>query len=72
MNPYNAKHTTDKPDTSAMISTLRAFKEHPASVGQSYGQHFKFSASVAITLLCASFTALVHALAPPVFESTTS
>jgi hypothetical protein len=50
----------------------RIFTKHPASVGQSYMQHFAFSATFSIRLLIASFTALIHALLPCFFQSTTS
>lgn len=50
----------------------RACVEHPQSVGQTYGQHFLFSASFALRLAAAAFTAFMHALIPGLFESTTS
>lgn len=46
--------------------------EHPKSVGQTYLQHFMFSASFALRLAAAAFTAIMHALIPGLFESTTS
>lgn len=51
---------------------VRACSEHPGSVGQSYWQHFRFSSCMSIRLLKAAFTALVHALIPGMFQSTTS
>ncbi|MFT5894723.1 MAG: hypothetical protein ACI8VW_001595 [bacterium] len=51
---------------------LRAFKDHPKSVGQNYFQHFRFSASVSMTLMYLSLTALLHAIAPPLCQTSTS
>jgi hypothetical protein len=51
---------------------VRAFKDHPKSVGQNYFQHFFFSASVSMTLLYSSMTALLHAIAPPLCQTSTS
>jgi hypothetical protein len=51
---------------------LRAFRDHPKSVGQNYFQHFFFSASVSMTLLFLSLTALAHAIAPPLCQTSTS
>jgi len=45
---------------------------HPNSVGQTYWQHFRFSASFSLRLLGAAFTAMAHALIPAAYESTTS
>jgi len=55
-----------------LIRIVRACVEHPQSVGQSYFQHFVFSASFALRLVVAAFTAFVHALIPGLFESNTS
>ena len=43
---------------------LRAFTEHPASVGESYWQHLAFASGFAARLLLAGLAALVHALLP--------
>ena len=51
---------------------LTAFREHPASVGESYFGHMKFALGFAATLLAAAFCALVHAFIPPLFETTAS
>ena len=49
-----------------------ACREHPSSVGQTYWQHFRFSASMSMKLCVAATTALIHALIPGAFEKTTS
>lgn len=55
------------------LSTLaQTCREHPHSVGQTYWQHFRFSASFSLRLLGAAFTAMAHALIPAAYESTTS
>ncbi len=51
---------------------VNACREHPPSVGQTYWQHFRFSASMSMKLCIAAITALVHALIPGVFQKTTS
>lgn len=51
---------------------LRAFSDHPASVGETYWQHARFAAGFSLQLFAAAFAALIHALIPPVFETTAS
>ncbi len=54
------------------IAFFRAFKEHPGSVGETYFEHMAFAGRFAVTLFAAGFAALVHALVPPLFETTAS
>ncbi len=56
----------------ALINVVRASREHPLSIGQTYLQHFKFSACMSIKLLQAAVTAMVHAFIPGVFQTNTS
>jgi len=56
----------------ALSTYLKAFKDHPKSVGQSYFQHFQFSANMSLSLLGASLTALTHAVVPPLCQTSTS
>lgn len=42
----------------------RLFKDHPASVGESYFQHMGASASFAGAMLVGSLACMVHALVP--------
>ena len=51
---------------------FRAFKAHPGSVGETYVEHMAFAGGFAATLFAAGFAALVHALVPPLFETTAS
>ncbi len=54
-------------------SSLRtAFTAHPASVGESYFEHFGVAMKYAGWLAAASFCALVHAFLPFLFEKTAS
>lgn len=53
-----------------MIS--RAFTAHPASVGETYGEHFRFASRFSFRLLVAGLAAAVHAVIPCLFEKTAS
>lgn len=55
-----------------MSNFISAFRDHPASVGETYFGHMRFAAWFAGTLFAAAFCALVHALIPPLFETTAS
>ena len=54
-----------------LIPTFNRFTEHPASVGQTWGEHARFALSASAIMAWASFAALVHAVAPPLFKTTT-
>ena len=51
---------------------IRGFQSHPASVNESYFGHMRFALGFAGTLLAAGGAALIHALIPPLFETTAS
>ena len=51
---------------------ITAFREHPASVGETYFQHMGFAISFGLSLIGAGLAAFVHALIPPLFETTAS
>ena len=53
-------------------SFLRAFRDHPASIGETYLGHMAFAAWFASRLFLAGGAALVHAIIPPLFEATAS
>jgi len=55
-----------------MNRLLDAFTAHPASVNETYFEHFQFALSFAALLFAAAFAALVHALLPFLFERTAS
>jgi len=50
----------------------RIFLDHPASVDETYGQHFVFASRFAGSLFLAAFAALLHAFIPSAFEKTAS
>ena len=50
----------------------RYFTEHPASVGETYGQHFRVATRFAIELAVAAVAAAVHAVVPSLCASTAS
>ena len=51
--------------------TLKArFTEHPASVGESYGEHFTSAMGFSASLFKAAFCCGVHAIFPFLFEKT--
>lgn len=55
-----------------LSALVNSFHSHPASVGQTYLQHLRFSASVALKLQKAAMTAVLHALIPFAFQTDTS
>jgi hypothetical protein len=46
------------------MAMRRYFNEHPASVGETYGEHFRVATSFAGQLALAAGAAAVHALVP--------
>ena len=54
------------------MSILKAFIEHPASTGETYGQHCRRALRVSWTLAGASMAAVVHALVPALFTTRAS
>ncbi|MEP1124825.1 MAG: DUF6356 family protein [Ilumatobacter sp.] len=48
------------------------FTEHPASVGETYGEHFKVAAGFAGSLAIAAVAAAVHAVVPSRCSATAS
>ncbi|MGA2951957.1 MAG: DUF6356 family protein [Caulobacteraceae bacterium] len=51
---------------------VRAFTEHPASVGESYFEHQRVALSVGLRLVAAGLACIVHAFAPWLFVDTGS
>lgn len=51
---------------------LKAFTDHPASVNESYGEHFVFAGRFGLKLIGAGLTACVHGLLPFAFKTTAS
>ena len=54
------------------MSLKAKFTEHPASVGESYGQHFAMAMGFSAALLKAAFCCAVHAVLPFAFEKSGS
>ncbi|MDO7844490.1 DUF6356 family protein [Sphingomonas immobilis] len=50
----------------------RLFLDHPASVGESYGEHFGVATRTGMTMIGAGLAALVHGLLPFAFKTTGS
>ncbi|MGI9169273.1 MAG: DUF6356 family protein [Caulobacteraceae bacterium] len=50
----------------------RLFLDHPASVGETYGQHLGVALSFAARLALAALACAVHALVPGLFVTTGS
>ncbi|MEM9061394.1 MAG: DUF6356 family protein [Pseudomonadota bacterium] len=55
-----------------MTRILTAFTAHPASVDETYAEHFRFALRFSGTLFLAAGAALIHALLPFCFEKTAS
>ena len=50
----------------------RLFLDHPASVDESYGEHFRVAAGFGVSLLIGALAAFVHALVPAFCQRTGS
>lgn len=50
----------------------KPFTEHPASVGETYGEHMRVSLGFARTLAVAAGAALVHAVVPSLCKKSAS
>ena len=54
------------------LSMPRSFVDHPASVGESYGEHFAVATGFGLRLIGAGLACLVHAWVPAWFTRTGS
>ena len=54
------------------MSLKQKFTEHPATVGETYGEHFGTAMGFSLALLKAAFCCGVHAILPFMFEKTGS
>jgi hypothetical protein len=50
----------------------KVFFDHPHSVNESYGEHFRFAMGFSLKLIGAGLAAMVHALIPCLFKTTAS
>ena len=53
-----------------MDKLIESFREHPASVGETYFEHFGMATSFGFALIRAGLACLVHALLPFLFTTT--
>lgn len=49
-----------------------SFTEHPAAVGESYGEHMAMAGSFGVAMILGGLACLAHALLPFAFERTGS
>ena len=54
------------------MSLIAAFRRHPATVGETYGEHLAFASGIGGRLLLAGAACLLHGLFPFLFERTGS
>lgn len=54
------------------MNPIRAFTDHPASVGESYSEHLAQAACFGFRMIGAGIACLVHALLPFLFQRTGS
>ena len=54
------------------MAIRKFFTDHPASVGETYGEHFRVAAGFAGTLAVAAAAAAVHAVVPALCQTTAS
>ena len=54
------------------MSLIRSFTHHPATVGETYGQHLGFATGVGGRMVLAGLACMVHGLFPFLFERTGS
>ena len=54
------------------MDPLRPFTEHPASVGETYGQHFAMAVCFGARMIFAGCACLVHGVLPFLFVRTGS
>lgn len=55
-----------------VMDPRRHFTDHPASVGETYGEHFRVAAGFAGSLAVAAAAAALHAVVPSCCEHTAS
>ncbi|MGB7309771.1 MAG: DUF6356 family protein [Candidatus Acidiferrales bacterium] len=53
-------------------SSRLSFTEHPATVGETYGQHFQTALGFSLSMIGGGLACLVHAVFPFLFETTGS
>ena len=61
-----------QPDKAGFSHFVRSFKDHPASVGETYWGHMAFALRFSARLLKIAGAALLHAIVPAWCETTAS
>ena len=64
--------TTNVDQQTSSMRFIKGFIDHPASVNESYLQHARFAFGFSGALFLAATAALIHAIVPPLFETTAS
>jgi hypothetical protein len=54
------------------MNLLRAFTAHPASVGESYGEHFAMASGFGLRMIAGGLACLIHGFLPFLFVRTGS
>jgi Family of unknown function (DUF6356) len=62
--------STQPPTLPDMDNLIEYFREHPASVGETYFEHMGVALSFGAALLAAGLACLVHAIFPFLFTTT--
>lgn len=50
----------------------RLFRDHPRTVGETYGEHLSAASGFGITMILAGFACVIHAIIPALFVTTGS
>lgn len=54
------------------MSMFRLFREHPASVGESYGEHLRHATGFGLRMIAGGFACILHGILPFLFVRTGS
>jgi hypothetical protein len=55
-----------------MMMRSLSFTEHPETVGETYGQHFRVAAGFSFQMICGGLACLMHGMFPFLFTTTGS
>lgn len=50
----------------------RTFLDHPASIGETYGEHFRAATGFGLTMIAGGIACFIHGILPNVFQTTGS
>ena len=62
--------SVQRPKLTPMDKLIECFREHPASVGETYFQHMGVALTFGATLLAAGLACVIHAVFPFLFTTT--